>query len=132
MEWGELTPWITISITLAISILVPLFTQIANNCHQRRMQKDAFRHEENQARTHAFEMFLSDVGGLITAKGHVEKESLIQAGAALHKLYVYAPSEWYGDLDLLTKHIMEYKWEEARSLIQKLSRLISSELPKKS
>lgn len=131
MEWGELTPWITISITLAISILVPLFTQIANNCHQRKMQKDTFRHEENQARTYAFEMFPSDVGGVITAKGHVEKESLFQAGAALHKLYVYAPSEWFDDLDLLTKYIMEYKWEEARLRIQKLSCLISCELPKK-
>lgn len=50
MEWGELTPWITISITLAISILVPLFTQIANNCHQRKMQRNSFRHEESQAR----------------------------------------------------------------------------------
>ena len=101
MEWGELLPWITISITLAISILTALFTQISNNCHQRKMQNDAVRHEENQARTPAFEMFLSDVGGVITAKCRVEKESLFQAGAALHKLYVHAPSEWFDDLDLL-------------------------------
>lgn len=132
MEWGELAPWITISITLAISILVPLFTQIANNRHQRKMQKDAFKHEENQARTRAFEAFLSDVGGVITAKGYAKTEDLIHAGAALHRLYVYSPSEWYDDLDQLTKNIMEYKWEDARSLIQTLCHRVSSELPKKS
>ena len=130
MKLGELAPWITISITLAISILVPLFTQIANNRHQRKMQIIIFRREERQARIRAFEMFLSDVGGVIIARGRVEKESMVQAGAALHKLYVYAPSEWYGDLDLLAKYIMDYEWEKARTLIQKLSRLISTELPK--
>ena len=37
MEWKDLAPWIAIAITLALSILVPFFTQIANNKHQRKM-----------------------------------------------------------------------------------------------
>ena len=31
MELKDLAPWIAIAFTLALSILVPLFTQIANN-----------------------------------------------------------------------------------------------------
>ncbi|MBO5850993.1 MAG: hypothetical protein J6R29_01525 [Clostridia bacterium] len=40
MDWKDLAPWIAIAITLALSILVPFFTQIANNKHQRKMQKE--------------------------------------------------------------------------------------------
>lgn len=130
MEWKDLAPWIAISITLAISILVPLFTQIANNNHQRKMQREKIEYEEMHKRTNVFETFLSNVGGLIIADGHIEKESLAKAGAALHQLYIYAPSEWYDDLDKLTKLIMEFDWDNARPIIQKLSRLISEELGK--
>jgi len=130
MEWKDLAPWIAIAFTLALSILVPLFTQIANNRHQRKMQREKFEYEQTQKRIKAFETFLSDVGGLITAKGYVETECLAKAGAALHQLYIYAPSEWYLDLDEIMKCIMEHKWNEARPLIQKLSRLTSNELKK--
>ena len=130
MELKDLAPWIAIAFTLALSILVPLFTQIANNRHQRKMQREKFKHEEKQKKIQAYEAFLSDVGGLVTAKGYVEKEFLAQAGAALHQLYVYAPAEWYNDLDELMEYMMAFKWNEARPIVQKFSRLISEELNK--
>ena len=48
MEWKDLAPWIAIAFTLALSILVPLFTQIANNRHQRKMQREKFEYEQRQ------------------------------------------------------------------------------------
>ena len=130
MKLEDLAPWIAIAFTLALSILVPLFTQIANNSHQRKMQREKFEHEEKQKKTKAYETFLSDVGGLITADGSVSKETLSTAGAAIHQLYIYAPSEWYGDLDSLTDLIMKYEWHKAKTIVQKISRLISEELKK--
>ena len=130
MEWKDLAPWIAIAVTLILSILVPLFTQIANNSHQRKMQREKFEYEEKQKKTKAYETFLSDVGGLITADGSVSKETLSKAGAAVHQLYIYSPIEWYEDLDLLTELIMKYKWDNAKTIVQKLSRLISEELNK--
>ena len=130
MQLKDLAPWIAISITLAISILVPLFTQIANNVNQRKLQREKFEYEKLQKTTNVYETFLSDVGGLIVADGRIDKESLTQAGAALHQLYIYAPSEWYDDLDNLTKLIMDFNWDKARPIVQKLSRLISDELKK--
>ena len=130
MEWKDLAPWIAIAFTLALSIRVPLFTQIANNSHQRKMQREKFEHEEKQKKTKAYETFLSDVGGLVTADGSINKEFLSKAGAAVHQLYIYAPSEWYGDLDLLTDLIMKYEWHKAKIIVQKISRLISEELKK--
>ena len=128
MELKDLAPWIAIAITLALSILVPLFTQIANNSHQRKMQKDSFNREDSQKRAKAFEIFLSEVGGLINAKGYVEKEQLIKSSAALHTLYIYAPEEWFNDLDSLSSYLMDFKWSEAQPIILKLDRLISKEL----
>ena len=130
MEWKDLAPWIAIAFTLALSILVPLFTQIANNSHQRKMQREKFEYEEMQKKTKAYETFLSVVGGTITAREYIEKEALARAGGALHQLYIYVPAEWYDDLDKLTEYITNFQWDEARALNQKISRLISEELNK--
>ena len=130
MEWKDLAPWIAIAFTLALSILVPLFTQIANNNHQRKMQREKMDYEQRQKKIRVYETFLSDVGGLVTAKGYVEKEQLIKSGAALHQLYVYASTEWYNDLDELMEYIMMFKWNEAKPIIQKFSRIISEEINK--
>jgi hypothetical protein len=130
MELKDLAPWIAIAFTLALSILVPLFTQIANNNHQCKMQREKFEYEEKQKKTKAFEAFLSEVGGIITADGSISKELLSKAGAAVHQLYIYAPLEWYGDLDLLTGLIMQREWNKAKTIVQKISRLISKELKK--
>ena len=94
------------------------------------MQREKIEYEEKQKKTKAYEAFLSDVGGLITADGSVSKETLSKAGAAVHHLYIYAPSEWYGDLDSLTNLIMKYEWHKAKTIVQKISRLISEELNK--
>ena len=52
---GELAPWIAIAFTLALSILVPLFTQIANNRFQLKMQKNK---EEKRASVCKFPRFV--------------------------------------------------------------------------
>ena len=130
MEWKDLAPWIAIAITLILSILVPLFAQIANNSHQRKMQREKFAYEEKQKKVKAFETFLADVGGLITAQGHVQKEQLAKSGAALHQVYIYAPDEWYDDLDKLMEYMMDFSWGNAKPVMQKLSRLVSAELKK--
>ena len=130
MELKDLAPWIAVSITLALSILVPVFTQIANNRHQRKMQQEQFEHEKQQKKEDAFAAFLSDVGGIVTASGRIDHIKYVQAGSAIHKLYVYVSKEWYDDLDRLTGLISDCEWEKAQSLMQKLVRLIPIELKK--
>ena len=128
MELKDLAQWIAIAFTLALSILVPLFTQIANNRHQRKMQCEKIEYEKHQKKRKAYETFLSDVGGLIAAGGHIEKMALSKAGAALHQMYIYAPNDWHIDLDMLTDHIMKFEWGKARIVVQRLSKQISKEL----
>ncbi|MGN0798561.1 MAG: hypothetical protein ACI4L7_03265 [Christensenellales bacterium] len=127
MTISDLAPWIAISITLALSILVPLFTQIANNKHQRQLQKDKFEYEKMQKKNKVFEDFLLNVGGAIT---YAKQENLISAGSSLYNIYLYAPKEWYADLDELAVLIQKYEWDKATIIIQKISRLMAEELNK--
>ncbi len=130
MELKDLAPWIAISFTLALSILVPLFTQIANNRHQCKMQREKFEYEEKQKKTKAYEAFLSDIGAIITAATCAENQDFTKAGSSLYQMYIYAPSDWYGKIDDLSYLIKTFKWDEARPIMQELSRLISEELKK--
>lgn len=130
MEWKDLAPWIAIAITLALSILVPLFTQLANNKHQRKMQKEKFNYEKSQEKDKVFKEFLINVGAVVTVARYSDTKDIVKAGASLHQLYIYAPIDWWDDLDLLSKHIKEFEWEKAKPIMEKLSRLISEELNK--
>ena len=130
MEWKDLAPWIAIAITLILSILVPLFTQIANNSHQRKMQREKFEYEQKQKKIKAFEAFLLDVGAVVTISSYAGDEQIVKAGASLHQLYLYAPSEWWENLDLLANYIEKSKWDEAIPLMKKLSHLIKQEIDK--
>ncbi len=130
MKLNDLAPWIAIAVTLILSILVPLFTQIANNSHQRKMQREKLDYEEKQKKTKVYEAFLSDVGAMVTAAACAENKDFTKAGSSLYQVYIYAPTEWHEKLDSLAALIKQYKWEEARLIMQELSRLISRELNK--
>lgn len=128
MEWKDLAPWITIAFTLALSILVPLFTQIANNRHQRKMQREKIEFEQSQKRIVVYEAFLKNVGAAITNRA---RESLASAGSSVSNMYIYAPSEWLDDLDRILDYMRNYEWDQAASVMKKINRLISEELKKK-
>ena len=130
MEWKDLAPWIAIAFTLALSILVPLFTQIANNKHQRKMQLQKVQNEQKQLKIKAYTDFLLDVGAVVTISSYAGDNHVVKAGASLHQLYLYAPQEWWEDLDLLADCIEKTKWDDAIPLMKKLSHLIKKEIDK--
>ena len=125
MEWKDLAPWIAIAFTLALSILVPLFTQIANNSHQRKMRREKMEYEEKQKKLAAYESFMKEVGAVIT---RCNNENWPAAGASVTMMYIYAPKEWMDDLDDLMRQLQNHDWENATNTIQNLCRLIADDL----
>ena len=125
MGLKDLAPWIAIAITLALSILVPLFTQIANNRHQRKMMLEKIKHEEAQKKRIVYEDFLLKVGASILT---CSDENLSQAGASINQMYIYCPQEWWEDLDNLSNLLQHYEWKNASKIMNKLSREIAKEL----
>lgn len=127
MELKDLAPWIAIAITLALSILVPLFTQIANNRHQRKLQQEQFEREQKQKKIIVYEEFLKNVGSAIVI---ATNDNLSQAGSCIYQMYIYAPKEWREKLDMLYKFMDNSKWDEATMMLQAISSLIADELQK--
>ena len=125
MTWESLAPWIAICFTLALSILVPLFTQIANNSHQRKMQREKIEYEQKQKKIIAYEDFLKNVGAA-TASHYAENRSL--AGASIATLYLYVPIEWYDDLDSLHDYIRRGEWSNASEVFKRINRFISEDI----
>lgn len=128
MEWNDLAPWIAITITLALSILVPLFTQIANNRHQRKMKKEEREYEQKQRKTVVYEEFLANVGAAIV---HASSNVYEKAGASILQMYIYAPAEWWEDIDILADTMRTCDWGKSATIMKRLSRQISEELRKK-
>ena len=127
MELKDLAPWIAIAFTLALSILVPLLTQIANNRHQRKMQREKFEYEHRQKKIITYEDFLKNVGATITSRiGTPANLSL--AGSCIANIYLYAPTEWFADLDTLQSQIIHCNWDTATLIFKKYCRLISEEI----
>lgn len=128
MEWKDLAPWITIAITLALSILVPVFTQIANNRFQLKQAKQerefAEEKERLAKRTEAYESFLSYVGAATMYK---TKENLPQAGASIGRVYLYVSSNWYAKLDALHHSLYDYEWGVAEKQFSELAKMIADE-----
>ena len=119
MDWENLAPWIAIAITLALSILVPVFTQIANNSHQRKMQREKIEYEQSQRKRNVYEQFLLNVGNAV-----MTRSNLGNAGASVYEMYIYAPVEWHQKLDDLSYNLHKYQWENVRTLLEELSKLI--------
>ncbi len=124
----ELAPWIAIAFTLALSILVPLFTQIANNRFQLKMQKNK---EEQDRRNKALDEkrsiyadFLHNVGASIT---YSTKDNLDIAGASIQKMYLVCPQEWWKDLDELYSYVRKYEWGKAENKLKELNKLVAKE-----
>ena len=131
MEWNDLAPWIAITITLALSILVPLFTQISNNRFQLKKAKQerafAEKKEKIAQKIAAYEGFLSDVGAATT---YQTIDSLPQAGASLGRIYLYVPADWYAKLDALHHSINDCKWATAEAQYSELAKMIADEYKK--
>ena len=124
----QLAPWIAIAFTLALSILVPLFTQIANNNFQLELQK---RKEDNERKNIVYEEkrgiyadFLRNVGGCIV---FVTKENLDAAGASIQKMYLVCPQEWWSELDELYTYVRNAEWGKAEAVLKKLNKLVAAE-----
>ena len=58
------------------------------------------------------------------------KENITKATASLHRLYIYAPDDWWVEMDKLCDEIREYNWNGATITLRNLSKKIAIELDK--
>ena len=125
MKLIDMAPWIAIALTLILSILVPLFTQIANNNFQLKLRKTDSYNKATERKLLAYESFFQTVGGCILyAKG----ENIIEAGASIQRLYAYFPEDEWWLLDQLFDDIKTYQWGDAKERMKMVSRILAQKI----
>ena len=128
IDINELAPWVAIAITLILSILVPVFTQIVNNRFQLKKDKQDRKLDEEEKirskKTEAYERFLMDVGAAIE---YQSGDNLPIAGASIGRLYLYVPDDWHKQLDELFHSIRTYEWANAEPQFLAISKLLAEE-----
>lgn len=131
IDINELAPWVAIAVTLILSILVPVFNQIANNRFQlKKARQDRKLDEEKEKytkRVEAYEGFMIDVGAAVEFQ---RNDNLATAGASIGRLYLYAPSIWHAQLDELFQSIRKYEWGNAEKQFLAISKLLAEEYQK--
>lgn len=131
VDINTLAPWVAIAVTLILSILVPVFSQIANNRFQLKKTKQDRKLEEEKERhtkrIEAYETFLMDVGA---ATEYRSKENVPAAGASIGRVYLYIPEEWYPKLDALHSSLYNSEWGKAQKQYIELAKFVAQEYRK--
>ena len=131
IDINALASWVAIAVTLILSILIPLFTQIANNSFQLKKAKQERVLEEKKEtlakKTEAYEQFLMNVGATIAFS---TKQNIPEAGASIARLYLYVPVEWHPKLAMLSHNIRKCNWGEAEGQFNELAKLVTEEYAK--
>ena len=131
IDINTLAPWVAIAITLILSILVPVFSQIANNRFQLKKAKQDRKLDEEKEKvskkTEAYERFLMDAGAALECRG---RENLTAAGASIGRIYLYVPFEWYQKLDALHHSLYSGEWGTAEKQFVELAKMVAEEYQK--
>ncbi len=125
MDYITMAPWIAIAITLILSVLVPVFSQMANNRFQLKMRKLDDKSKVADRRLNAYEDFFQKVGACIS---YAKVENVTDAGASIQRLYAYIDEEQWELLDQLFDDIKEYKWKEAKETMKNVSKILAHDI----
>ncbi len=117
MNWKELAPWITIAITLILSIITPLLTQIANNRFKIKQNKQEQKNKIERDKVHTYYEFAENVGACVAFSDYEEVKS---AGAVIQKMYLIMPETYWEQLDNLYSLIRKHDWDEAEIVLREL------------
>ena len=125
MTIAEIAPWIAIAITLILSILIPLFTQLANNKFQLKMKKMEIELANKETKSKAYEEYFQKVGNLVI---YGNNSDFPNAGSAIQRLYAFLPEEEWEQLDKLFSAIRDEKLEIAKGYMEHISKWIAKDL----
>lgn len=92
------------------------------------MQKEKLDYEKSQEKEKVYKDFIQKVGSAIICP---TTQAMEQAGASIYPVYLYAPIEWWSDLDNLSVLIKKGERSSALPILQQLSKLIAQDLNNK-
>ena len=122
VNWLDMAPWIAIAVTLILSIIIPLLTQIVNNSFQLKQKELEQKKQLVESRVKVYCDFSKNVGACIA---HADAEALRLAGSSIQNMYFFMPEEKWNELDELYSLIRRHEWAAAEPLLIKLTKIAS-------
>lgn len=130
-NWDVTAAWVTVLITLAISIITPAITTFLNNCFQLKMKKMELSHQDKEThymkKVSVYEGCLQDIGKFLHFMDNQNHSSL---GEHLYELYLYLPEQHWTTLDTLLTALANnaYLTPDTQNQLIELSKILSKEL----
>jgi len=121
--WIDIAPWIAIAVTLIISIIIPMLTQLINNRFALNQQKITHVEKLYDAKMQIINAFFQNVGACIA---HADTDRVHNAGANILSMYCYIPKENWSLLDELYSCIRKRDMDQAEAKMIELSKLMSN------
>ena len=125
MNWNDLAPWIAIVITVALSILVPLFTQMKSNRFQRKMMEEERKNKKEDAKRVAYEQFLKSANSWVQFR---TGEALAKVGEEIGNIYLYAPERLFPKITKFSEMVMDTQYKEARKFLEEMAVELAADL----
>lgn len=129
VDWSATAAWVTVLLTLIVSIITPAISRILERRYQLKIKKieqyEKLYIQGFEKKRDLYTEFLRCTGKCIS---HANAECLQDAGKVIYEMYVYSPKDWWDDIDKINQFMVKYEWSNARLELTSLARKISDEL----
>ncbi|MBE5984665.1 MAG: hypothetical protein E7248_15380 [Paenibacillaceae bacterium] len=126
IDWSATAAWITLALTLAISIISPVISTYLSNKFQLKIREyEKFDKELEQhylEKREILQGFISNTGKLLNRR---DTDSLKDYGEHFYLVYTYLPKDHWNKIDLLHQHIQSIDYELAQTSLLEISKIIA-------
>lgn len=126
IDWSATAAWITLALTLAISIISPVISTYLSNKFQLKIRE--YEKSDKEIEQHYLEKreilqgFIRNTGKLLNRR---DTDTLKDYGEHFYLVYTYLPKEHWNKIDLLHQHIQNTDFAAAQTSLLEISKIIA-------
>ena len=125
-DWSSTASWVTLAITLALSVISPIITTWMNHRFQLKLAELDARNKEIEnhylKKRDIIEKFISATGKCLF---HANDSVLRECGESFYAIYAYTPASLWPDIDRLLLMIRKREYEQAQDHFSALTKSLS-------
>ena len=126
VDWSATAAWITLVVTLIISIVSPVITTWMNHRFQLRLTELETKNKEIEnhylKKRAVIDDFIASVGKCLF---RADSTALQECGKSFYAIYVYVPSSLWPDIDTLLQLITARELERAQEHFSNLTKSLA-------
>lgn len=131
IDWSATAAWITLLLTLIISVISPVITTYLNYRYQLKIRKLEIQEQENDLyyskKVSCIETFIAALGKCAVL---CNREVIRECGEAFHLIYLYTSQDLWAAIDEMQLLMSANKWDEVQKKLPSLSKALAEEINK--